>query len=226
MTDPTSRVCPRCGSEAGEHEYCQTCGLHLTEQPELPTREQWEAKTIEDAARGGPGAVQQEPSPLTALRHRWTSANRGTRLLSVFVAAVALAAVVMIAALGDESEEATPSLASEDGLPEDGPAPEQGCVDLWNNGDGNHISRIERFAEGGGEVLASVGYSAEFRDRCLVTVVVVDQITSPTFQFMESRGDVGGPFRELGYGRVTDFPESARQYNATVAPDGTLSLGF
>jgi hypothetical protein len=197
------------------------------EQPELPTREAWEARTIvEYAAKAHSAAVQHEPSPLTTLRHRWTSANQGARLLTVFVAAVALAAVVMIAALGDGSGEATRSLASEDGPLEDGPAPEQGCVDLWNNGDGNHISRIERFAEGGGEVLASVAYSAEFRDRCLVTVVVVDQITSPTFQFMESRGDVGGPFRELGYGRVTDFPESARQYNATVAPDGTLSLGF
>ena len=29
--------------EAGEHNYCGTCGLRLAEQPELPTRAEWEA---------------------------------------------------------------------------------------------------------------------------------------------------------------------------------------
>ena len=37
-----ARVCPRCGNDAGDHEYCSTCGLHLWEQPELPTRSEWE----------------------------------------------------------------------------------------------------------------------------------------------------------------------------------------
>lgn len=39
-------VCPRCGAAAGENDYCSTCGLHLAEQPELLTREQWEARQV------------------------------------------------------------------------------------------------------------------------------------------------------------------------------------
>lgn len=39
---PSSRVCPRCGSEASENDYCSTCDLHLAAEPELPTRLEWE----------------------------------------------------------------------------------------------------------------------------------------------------------------------------------------
>jgi hypothetical protein len=42
-TSPQTRVCPRCGSPARSDEYCQTCGLHLFAQPELPSRASWEA---------------------------------------------------------------------------------------------------------------------------------------------------------------------------------------
>lgn len=41
MTEPGIRVCPRCGSGAGEQQYCQTCGLDLFAQPELPLRSEW-----------------------------------------------------------------------------------------------------------------------------------------------------------------------------------------
>ena len=39
-----ARVCSRCGDPAGEDDYCQTCGLNLAEQRELPTRGEWERK--------------------------------------------------------------------------------------------------------------------------------------------------------------------------------------
>ena len=39
-----SRVCPRCGEAAEDALYCATCGLHLYAQPELPTRDEWEAR--------------------------------------------------------------------------------------------------------------------------------------------------------------------------------------
>jgi len=41
--DPGTRVCPRCGSAAEDHEYCLTCGLNLFSCPELPTRAEWDA---------------------------------------------------------------------------------------------------------------------------------------------------------------------------------------
>ena len=55
MANP--RVCPRCGSEAGQNEYCSTCGLHLWEEPELPTRKEWEQ--LSDPRRT---AAEFEPS--------------------------------------------------------------------------------------------------------------------------------------------------------------------
>ena len=51
--DPSTRVCPRCGEAAGEEEYCQTCGLHLAVQPELPTAADWRSASQSH----GPGAV-------------------------------------------------------------------------------------------------------------------------------------------------------------------------
>ncbi len=50
MTNPAARVCPRCGEEAGEQRFCESCGLNLLEQPELPTRSAWEASQVADEA--------------------------------------------------------------------------------------------------------------------------------------------------------------------------------
>lgn len=44
-------VCPRCGEPAGQNEYCQTCGLRLWEQAELPTRGEWEARRAASPGR-------------------------------------------------------------------------------------------------------------------------------------------------------------------------------
>lgn len=44
VTDDISgqvRVCPRCGSAAELADHCRSCGLHLVELPELPTRTEW-----------------------------------------------------------------------------------------------------------------------------------------------------------------------------------------
>lgn len=58
MTDPSTRVCPRCGNAAGQSEYCGTCGLHLFEQPELPTHADWEAT---QATKEGASARLPDP---------------------------------------------------------------------------------------------------------------------------------------------------------------------
>lgn len=58
-----TRVCPRCGSEAGETAYCSTCGLNLWEEPELPTREEWEqtSKSTRPGAARAQTPTGQEP---------------------------------------------------------------------------------------------------------------------------------------------------------------------
>lgn len=58
--DAAVRVCPRCGSDAAQHEYCQTCGLHLVEQPGLPTRAEWQGSAVAARATG----AQTGPSSL------------------------------------------------------------------------------------------------------------------------------------------------------------------
>lgn len=227
MSDLMARVCPRCGAGVGEHEYCQTCGLHLTQQPELPTRAEWEESRTKERWHG-------DLSPARALERRWRSAPRSARISVASLAAVLVLVIGLLALIGGSDESGSDGLASNDPQLDESasssPPPEQACVDLWNNSDGNHLSRISSLAEGGGEVLASVGFSAEFPDRCLVTIVFVDRFDSLTIQFQESQADLGGPlggpFRELGFGPVTEFPDSAKQYNATVSPEGTLVPDF
>ena len=37
----TESVCPKCGATAGANHYCTNCGLDLSAQYELPSREEW-----------------------------------------------------------------------------------------------------------------------------------------------------------------------------------------
>jgi RsiW-degrading membrane proteinase PrsW (M82 family) len=59
------RVCPRCGDAAGEHRYCQTCGLNLRQQAGLPTRAEWEHRQGVAAEPTTPpdAAVPERPAP-------------------------------------------------------------------------------------------------------------------------------------------------------------------
>ena len=58
------RVCPRCGSPAGQDPFCSRCGLNLSELPSLPTRQEWEAN------QGGAYAQAQAAMPSPDQR-RW-----------------------------------------------------------------------------------------------------------------------------------------------------------
>jgi hypothetical protein len=66
-TSPDTRVCPRCGFPAGSYEYCQTCGLPLFEQPELPTRAGWES----GSTRPPVTSPQRARSQLTGRKNTW-----------------------------------------------------------------------------------------------------------------------------------------------------------
>lgn len=85
--DPATRVCPRCGSPADRHEYCQTCGLHLFEQPELPTRAAW--------AEGG--AAAQSPSSASA---RWEAAKAAVRNADRRLRLIVVGAPVVLLVVG------------------------------------------------------------------------------------------------------------------------------
>lgn len=45
MTPLDTRVCPDC-EPAGTQPFCDSCGLNLTSQERLPTREEWQSKHV------------------------------------------------------------------------------------------------------------------------------------------------------------------------------------
>ena len=97
--------------EAGEHNYCGTCGLHLAEQPELPTRAEWEAaakpveasstdaasvrsaaSTVPTPSLGPPAAASREGA---SFGDRWRRLS-ATRKWFVGGGAAAVVVVVMV----------------------------------------------------------------------------------------------------------------------------------
>lgn len=122
MTEPTVRVCPRCGSEAHEQEYCQTCGLHLTQQAELPTRAQWEESQADDARR--------KQGSLTSVLRQWLAGRRRGGIALVATACVAIVGIALVAATvgGGDSAIAKPVLGYLDAIADgDG---EEACTHL------------------------------------------------------------------------------------------------
>jgi hypothetical protein len=89
-TDPTVRVCPRCGSAAGPEEFCAGCGLHLALLAELPTWQEWRAG---GAARDG--APTRKPASLKPLLHP----TETSRLVLATIAALAPPVIVVIAVI-------------------------------------------------------------------------------------------------------------------------------
>lgn len=103
--DPNERVCPRCGTTAGQHEFCHTCGLHLWQQPELPTRNQWENARQSDVA-GGPSDAPSTYSP--PHRRIVERIQEGPKLaVGIGAAAVGLVIVVLVLISGTGESGAT-----------------------------------------------------------------------------------------------------------------------
>ena len=63
MAEPTARVCPRCGTLAGEGELCSTCGTNLAAMRDmLPTRAEWEAANLVSSPAGEPQRRRRSPT--------------------------------------------------------------------------------------------------------------------------------------------------------------------
>ncbi len=108
------RVCPRCGSNAGEGEYCKTCGLHLWGQPELPTRSTWEQRSSQTPASAAPGL---------SLIDRLRGLDRKI-LVGSFVAIVASVLIIALVSQSGDDELSPGAVADAH--------PDQECFDLWN----------------------------------------------------------------------------------------------
>lgn len=82
------------------------------------------------------------------------------------------------------------------------------------------------YAQRGSDIYVSVGFSASFPDRCLVTMAVPDFDVAN--QFMEAstaqRSTIGS-FTPGGTTKVADLPPSVQHWNATTDADGNLVEG-
>ncbi len=118
--EPDERVCPRCGSPAGEHPFCVECGLDLRSRGELPTRADWAAgrwmppaqqeplaHVTSSAAAPPPSAVPSPGPPSPGP----TGLQRIMRPLPLVMAGVGLAviAAVIVLVAGSGDDEAPPT---------------------------------------------------------------------------------------------------------------------
>ena len=211
-------MCPRCGEGTADHEYCQTCGLNLHAEPELPTRAQWEQREF-------------RPPSETATSGAWTTASawwkrRPTKArAAVFVALAALVVAPVVILLAGSGNSTPVSDLGEAGQrdPESNELPEQRCVEAWNAED--HPGRTVAGVGLGQarDIYVSVLFAADFPDKCLVTVAIAD--SNSAFQFIESRGEP--PWRPVeGSIPVSSLDSQTKAWNATVTdPDGAIELG-
>lgn len=67
---------------------------------------------------------------------------------------------------------------------------------------------------------ASIGFAADYRDKCQITVSFPN--AESFYQFLEANsGSPMGAFSHSG-GQGGDAPDSAKDWNATINTDGTL----
>jgi ribosomal protein L37E len=245
MTDGTDRVCPRCGTLAGENDYCSKCGFHLAQEPELPTKEQWEARQTEasqapqtDAgstvsASGGAEAGSRnggdgEP-PGHGLQERWGAlGTTAKRFILAGAGVVVVVVVVLIATSGGGGSPATSSNTGNTGANTGNSgstvSDAQICAERWNS----EASELEKqqagqFATEGGTSTgrAAAGYEASNPGSCLITVGNGSSTTTGAFmQFNES----SGVFTQGATGVDQQLPGDW-VWNASIDSTGAIALG-
>lgn len=230
MTDPSTRVCPRCGSAAGQNEYCGTCGLNLFEQPELPTRVDWEGTQAAEQAAPAPAAsADTDPSGPGRVATLFRGLNTQARILLVAVAAALVAIPIVIATSSGKNDSGSRDSSSISDQPAEPSAAEE-CVDKWNSGATENAKQlIGQFARSlrGDETptYVSAGFSADVQDRCLITVAQPDlggdgiayqyvETAQGTFEFPSGNSE-----------SIAALPDSVKQWNAHGDRQGNLTLG-
>lgn len=232
--DPSSRVCSRCGGEAGEHRFCPECGLNLSELRELPTRAEWESKESRqrsDATDGKivtGGSVEGRPSLglVPALLARWRSFSSKAQagIVGVLILAVGVGLAIAIETKNDKGSAS--SAESGGGASESEATDIDKCVASWNSGVTENVRSLVKniggasLSGGGAQLYASTGYSADFPDRCLVTIANPD-----IRQAVQVQEDSSGSFILSKTASLGELPDSVKQWNAGVDKDGFLTAG-
>ncbi len=147
---------------------------------------------------------------------------RRRRAAVLGVAILAVVAAIILALGGGGSGQSSPS-GREVGTVPAGSHPEQRCVDNWNKPEnlGHQLVRAHLRAAHGQNtsVNVSVGFSAEYPDRCLIVVSAFEGRQNS--EFLEGGGIPGLPYSVSNPNRLSPSEEN---WNASANPDGTLTL--
>ena len=142
-------------------------------------------------------------------------------LTLILLGAVVLITVVgLVSRVGDgprvsreatASGTATPPVSSADAR--------RACIDSWN-----HPANDDEFPSALGQqqgesLYVSIGPSADFPDRCLLTVAAPDGLA------LQFHGDLSGNWGGMGSTRVETLDETTKDWNASAQPDGSLAVG-
>ena len=243
MADGTDRVCPGCGTAAGENDYCSKCGFHLAEEPELPTREEWETR---DAAHGERPEVVTAPTPWTgggseagqahgstaqgasggpgrSIRERWSALGTTTKRSIVSGSAIVIVGVIVILAIsgggGSSGSSNTGSGGSNVG---NSASAAQVCASAWNS-EASQLDRqlVSSFARAG-VGRAAAGYESADPSLCLITFANSSDQYAAVMQFNQQPG--GGGFVQGATGSAAELPGNW-VWNATANSDGTVAPG-
>ena len=214
---PETRVCPRCGSAAENYEYCQTCGLHLFAQPELPTRAHWDARASSDTSR------ELQSGSAAAGTVGWWKRQSARRQATFIVASLVF--VLFGSAVAVSGSESTDSSVKP---PPPLPDPRGTCIVLWNFSESNPGREQASAFAARGTVVATVGFSIDFPDRCQIVVAAPDLGAGYALVFRQSGGTEEDPvgYQLVTSGSVPQLPASAKEWNARGRSDGTIVLGF
>lgn len=148
--------------------------------------------------------------------------------MSRYVFVIGAVVVLLSGCGGGSSSTSTDSTASDDAAAANAErAQNQHCVTVWNGADNRFASMANSIA-GGGDAYVSVGYSADFPDKCLITVA--GATTSTAMQFTEAGGQTASavgsyaPVDPSGI-PVSQLDESTKQWNAKVIDEqGHIAL--
>jgi len=143
-------------------------------------------------------------------------------ILAVIALILVIGLTTVIAGRGDSNQHASTQVVVAP------PSAAQLCATKWNGSTDSFSTTskqmVRAISQTGGQattLYVSAGFSADFPDRCLVTVANPD--VGNVVQFTETSQ---GGFRLSGTGRVSDVPDSAKQWNATMTSDGVMLAGF
>jgi len=188
MTEPSVRVCPRCGEPAGGSDLCAVCSANLAVmRGMLPTRAEWEAahpvgpppaepvtsrdRALAQATRPLPSWLRSGSGPVGKRRPGWTAAGTTRNQVIASVAAIALFAVILFTGSGSGgSRPGRPAGATHSRGPAVTPAPGDptlaSCVAAWNGGrSAQHRRDLEQtVAQDAPSVAVLATYAGPIRD--------------------------------------------------------------